>query len=110
MNNTKIVKVIKEVLKEGKSINAVVKAGKFYYQVLKEPGQPVNFAVMSLCIGEPIEEFSGSAAEPLIDLLLSNPELEFQFVSYYDGAYGTKDSRDRVLNVFTGVWYVRENE
>lgn len=110
MNNIKIVKVIKEVLDKQIALNVVAKAGEFFYRVLKEPGQPVSFEVMSLCIGEPIEEFSGSAAEPLIDLLLSNPELEFQFVSYYDDAYGSKDSRDHVLNVFTGVWYVRENE
>jgi len=111
MNNTKIVEVVKTVLAEGKAINCVAKVGKFFYRVLKEPGQPVNFAVMRHCIGETIEEFRGDAAEPLIDLLLSSPEnLEFQFVSYYDDGYDSKDSRDNVLDVFTGVWYVRENE
>lgn len=108
MNNTKIVEVVKTVLAEGKAINCVAKVGKFFYRLLKEPGQPVNFAVMRHCIGEIVEEFRGDAAEPLIDLLLSSPEnLEFQFVSYYDDAY---DSKDNVLDVFTGVWYVRENE
>lgn len=111
MNNTKIVKTVKEVLAKGKAINAVAKSGKFFYRILKEADQPINFAVMRHCIGETIEEFSGDAAEPLIDLLLSSPEnLEFQFVSYYDDAYDSKDSRDNVLDVFTGVWYVRENE
>ena len=110
MDNTKIVKVVREVIAAGKAINAVAKVGDLFYRVLKEPGQPVNFAVMRHCIGETIEEFSGSAASPLIDLLLSSPELEFQFVSYYDDDYGSEDPRDRVLDVFAGVWYVRENE
>ena len=110
MNNTKIIKVIKEVLDKQIALNAVVKAGDLFYRVLKEPGQPVNFAVMRHCIGEPIEEFSGEDAEPLIDLLLSSSGLEFQFVSYYDDDYGSEDPRDRVLDVFTNTWYVRENE